>query len=123
MKHSTKRLGWDVLLCLAAALFYGLNRLWLQKQFSGWFFTCYANDVCAGLVLTAWLDLVLTLGHRRPVRSWKQTVPFLLLCGVVWEVLAPLWKAGAVLDPWDFFAYQAGGLLYLLLLRFQRTSS
>jgi len=34
-----------------------------------------------------------------PVSSWKQTVPYLLLCGFVWEVLAPLWKPGAVCDP------------------------
>lgn len=86
-------------------------------MFGGWLLPCYANDVFAGLVLVTWLDLALALGCRGPIHSWRQTIPFLLLCGFVWEVLAPLWKAGAVFDPWDFLAYQVGGFCYLLLRR------
>lgn len=107
-------------LLLLAGAFYLTNRLVLQPASSGWlhwFLVCYANDLFAGLALVAWTDLLLNLGRLPPIRSPKQAVPLLLVCGLVWEVLAPLWKAGAVFDPWDFVAYQVGGLLWLLLAR------
>ena len=100
--------------------FYLLNRLVLQTITGGWlhwFLVCYANDLFSGLAMVAWTDLLLDLGRLPSIRSWKQTVPLLLVCGLVWEVLPPLWKAGAVFDPWDFAAYQAGGLLWFLLPR------
>lgn len=104
------------LLALSGGL-YLLGRLWLRQAARGWlrwFTVCYYSDVLAGVFMTAWLDLMLAAGRRGRVTSWKQTVPFLLAGGLVWECLAPLWKAGAVFDVWDFAAYQAGGLLYLL---------
>lgn len=110
----------NTILLLLAGGFYLLNRLVLQPITGGWlhwFLVCYANDLFAGLAMVAWTDLLLDLGRLPPIRSWKQTVPLLLVCGLVWEVLAPLWKVGAVFDPWDFVAYQAGGLLWLLLSR------
>ncbi len=106
----------DLAALLGAGAFYLANRLWLVRTAGGpvgWFLTCYANDIFAGVAIVAWTDLLLRLGKLPPVRSWRHTVPLLLACGLVWEVLAPLWKAGAVFDPWDFLAYQAGGLLWL----------
>ena len=111
---SPKRL--DVAVLLGAGAFYLVNRLWLTNVTGGWlrwFLSCYANDVVAGAALVAWSDLLLRLGGLSPIRSWKQTVPLLLACGLVWEVAAPLWKSGAVCDSWDFVAYQIGGALWL----------
>ena len=108
----------DLLLLLAVASFYLANRLWLRAAadgWIGWFLSCYANDICAGAAILAWLDLLLSLGGRPPLRSRGTAILFLLLCGLVWEVLAPLWKTGAVFDPWDLLAYQVGGLLWLAL--------
>lgn len=112
----------DAVLCAAAGGFYLVNRLWLRETaggWLGWFLRCYANDLFAGLALAAWLDLLLRRAARPPLRSWKGIFLYLLLCGAVWELLAPLWKSGAVFDPWDFLAYQAGGALFLLLSRKQ----
>ena len=108
--------GYNLSVCGAAFLFYLVNKLVLIPAVggpAGWFLACYANDIFAGAAIVAWLDLLLRLGKLPPVRSWRQTVPFLLVCGLVWELGAPLFKAGAVFDPWDFAAYQAGGLLWL----------
>lgn len=109
-----RNFDWSVL--TAAGIFYLVNRLWLGHMFGGWpgwFLSCYANDIFAGAAITAWADLLLRWGRLTPIRSWRQTVPLLLACGLVWEVLAPLWKPGAVFDPRDFLAYQAGGVLWL----------
>lgn len=110
----------DLAVLGTAGGFYLVNRLLLTQAISGpagWFLSCYANDVFAGAAIAAWTDLLLRLGKLPPMRSWKQTVPLLLACGFVWEVAAPLWKPGAVFDPWDFLAYQAGGLLWLAVRR------
>ena len=111
----------DGALCAWAGLFYLVNRALLSPALAGtaagWFLSCYGNDVFAGLAICAWADLLLRLGGLPPLRPGRQTVPLLLLCGLVWEVFAPLWKAGAVFDPWDFAAYQAGGLLWLACAR------
>jgi len=114
----SKQLWFDGLACTAAGLFYLVNRLWLDGAVGGplgLFLACWANDIFAGLAMAAWLDFLLGVFRLPGVRSWKQTVPFLLACGLVWEVLAPMWKSGAVFDPWDFCAYQVGGFCYLLV--------
>ena len=108
----------DLRVCGGVLVFYIVNRCLLIPNSDGhlgWFLSCYANDLFAGLAIVAWTDLLLDWGRLPPIRSWKQTVSLLLVCGLVWEVLAALWKAGAVFDPWDFVAYQAGGFLWLLL--------
>jgi len=110
----------DAALCVAAGGFYLVNRLWLRESAAGWlgwFLRCYANDIVAGMAMSAFLDLMLLLGGKKPLRSPAQLGLFLLGCGFVWEVLAPLWKNGAVFDPWDFLAYQAGGVIFLLSSR------
>lgn len=112
-----KKRGFDLAVLAAAGVFYPANRLWLSRAAggpAGWFLTCYANDVFAGAAITAWADLLLRWGRLPPVRSWRQTVPLLLACGLVWEALSPLVRPAAVFDPWDFLAYQAGGALWLL---------
>ena len=66
----------DGALCALAGLFYLVNHFLLSPALAGtaagWFLSCYANDMFAGLAICAWAD------------------------------------------PWDFLAYQAGGLLWLL---------
>lgn len=113
----TRRLYRNAALCIAVGLFYLVNRQFLSPAFSGapgWFLQCYANDIAAGLFLCAWTDLFLALGGRPPLKV-RHAAPLLLACGLVWEVLAPLWKSGAVFDFWDFAAYLAGGLIWLLI--------
>ena len=112
-----RRLYRSAALCALVGLFYLVNRQFLSPALSGapgWFLRCYANDIAAGLFLCVWTDLLLTLGGRPPLKA-RHAAPLLLVCGLVWEVLAPLWKSGAVFDFWDFAAYLAGGLLWLLI--------
>ena len=100
----------------AAALEYAANHLWLRQAAGGavrLFLVCWCNDLFAGAAILAWANLLLSLGRLplldRPLRA----LPFVLGCGLVWELAAPLWKPGAVCDPWDLAAYLAGALLYL----------
>lgn len=110
--------NWNLFLLGLAAVFYVTNKLALQSAAQGWlrwFLVCYANDIWAGLAILAWVNLLLDLGRLPPLRSWWLSALLLLGCGLVWEVLAPLWKPGAVCDPWDMLAYLAGGAVYRLI--------
>lgn len=112
----------NMALCLCAGVFYLVNRWRLIPATAGWlnwFLVCYANDVAAGAAILAWTDLLLDWGRLPRLHSWRRTVPFLLACGLVWEVLAPLWKPGAVFDFWDLVAYQAGGSVWLVFSRWK----
>lgn len=111
----------DLSVLLGAGGFYLLNRLWLAQIIQGrpgWFLRCYANDLWAGAAILAWTDLLLDWGGLPSLNRLRHTVPLLLACGLAWEVLAPLWKPGAVFDPWDFLAYQLGGLCWLWAVKF-----
>ena len=110
----------DLAVLGAAAAEYCLNRLWLRDAASGWvrtFLVCYANDIFAGAFMLAWLNLLLGLGRLGRLRRVGPAALFLLGCGLVWEVAAPVWKPEAVFDLWDLAAYQVGGLAYLGLER------
>ena len=100
-----------------AGAFYLLNRFWLSRTVPGWpglFLRCWANDILAGAAILCWLNLLLGWGRLGRVRSRMVAAGFLLVCGLVWECAAPLWKPGAVFDLLDLLAYQAGGALVLL---------
>lgn len=116
-----RRNRFDLAVLLGSGSFYLLNRLWLVRTvrgWPGWFLRCYANDLWAGAAILAWADLLLGWGRLPGLDRPRQTVPLLLACGLVWEVLAPLWKQGAVFDPWDFPAYQLGGLCWLWAVKY-----
>ena len=106
-----------IVLALGGVL-YGANRLWLAERAAEpfrWLFTGYLNDVLAGLVLCAVTGLLLALAGKKGPHRLFHTVPLLLAAGVFWELAGPLFRREAVFDWWDLLAYQAGGLLYLLL--------
>ena len=113
----------NICILTACCGLYWLSRLVLRRVTSGglqWFLVCYFNDILAGLVLLSITSLLLIAAKRPPLRRWWPMALILLGAGVVWECLAPLWKAGAVFDWWDFVAYQVGGLLYWLIARQKR---
>lgn len=108
----------NLLLLGLTAAFYITNKLVFQSAAQGWlrwFLVCYANDVWAGLAILAWVNLLLDLGKLPPLGSWRLSALLLLGCGLVWEVLAPLWNPWSVCDPWDMLAYLVGGGVYRLI--------
>ena len=81
------------------------------------FLAWYGYDILAGIFILGFANLLLARSGL-PFRLHRPAhlFPFLLLCGVVWEGLAPLLKPTAVFDWYDFPAYLAGGALYYLLI-------
>lgn len=117
----SRRTKIDTLLLLTVAGLYLLGPLWkaMTEGRIHYLLVCYYSDVLAGICFLAWTNLLLQISGRKPLHSFWKTAALLWLCGLVWECLAPVWKEGAVFDPWDFAAYQLGGLLYLFITWFR----
>lgn len=101
---------------------YLVNRLVLLRVARGallLFFQWYFADILAGGMILGITNLLLLLARL----NWRlgtpgKIVPFLLLCGLAWEVLPLYYKAGAVFDWYDILCYLIGGGVYYLLSRF-----
>jgi len=80
-----------------------------------WFLTCYFHDILAGILIVSLTNLLLKQLRLPPLGSFGTVSCFVLLCGLFWEYVTPLYLPRAVSDPWDLLAYWGGGLIYLLL--------
>ncbi len=102
------------------AALYWLNRLALLPRTGGVLHTLlasYAADVLAGALMLCALNALLALTSRRPWEGLLPTSLFLLLCGLFWEVVTPMYLPSSVSDPWDVAAVLAGGLSMRAILR------
>ena len=70
----------------------------------------YGADVLAGGMIFCLFHCVLLAFRLPPIRRVLPAAGFLLLCGLFWEYVTPLYRPGAVSDPWDLAAYVLGGL-------------
>lgn len=81
----------------AAALEYTANLLWLRHSAEGavrLFLVCWCNDLFAGAAILAWSNLLLSLGRLPLLDRVRRALPFLLGCGLVWELAAAAVEAG-----------------------------
>ena len=74
------------------------------------------NDLMAGILFPAYVNLVLSLFGMR-MRSWLEPLLFTLVAGIFWEYVTPLYRPQSVSDVWDIVAYLVGTLNYCALTR------
>ena len=102
--------------CLAATLAVcALNRRF-AGVFTGPFMRGHFNDLMAGILFPAYVNLVLSLFGMR-MRSWLEPLLFTLVAGIFWEYVTPLYRPQSVSDVWDIVAYLVGTLNYCALTR------
>ena len=96
---------------------YLLNRF-LLVPLTGWRLPAWHGaDSLAGGLMLCFLNGLLLLARRRPLERVFPASAFLLGCGLVWEIVAPLYLSRSVGDPWDVLAVWLGGLALLALWR------
>ena len=96
---------------------YLLNRLLLIPLTGLHLLAWHGADALAGGLMLCLLNGLLHLAHRRPVERLLPTSAFLLICGLFWEVVTPLYLSRSIGDPWDVVAVWLGGLALLALWR------
>ena len=81
-----------------------------------WFMVCYFNDIIGSITFMAYCNVIFEF-HQRYMSKLRYILLMMLGCGIVWEVIAPIYRHDTVADPWDIIAYLFGGFLYWLFVR------
>ncbi len=115
-----------VILILCATAFYANSYIVIPHFLSddtenilAYLFQCHFNDCLGGIAFLAYVNLLISL-VKPEVRFKKLTsmLVFILLCGLFWEYVAPLFVTGSVSDLLDLVAYIAGAFAYWLVYKF-----
>ena len=115
----SKLIQWSLLVGTAALLLYIVNRLYLKGVMDWLFIQHYFNDVLAGMVIVAFVNILAVLGNQRRLLLIHifRILLFTFFCGVFWEYVTPLYLSYSVADPFDVLAYMTGGMLYWAVIR------
>ncbi len=109
----------DGYILIGMLLLYCVNSFWLKRRIgggAGTFLRCHFNDLCAGVFIMAYINLLL---HSKGTRI--RTLPLILLiclaAGMVWDFFAPLINSRSTTDLLDLACYVAGGFVYWTIER------
>ena len=73
---------------------------------------CYLNDFFGSVVFLLYICIALSFFRKDFVFKLIHVESIMLLCGVLWEYITPLYRSDTVSDPIDIFVYMFGGLLF-----------
>ena len=107
----------DITTLLIAGSLYLINNLFIKKLTSGniqYFFICYFNDILAPLVILPYCNILFEYVNIKLI-DFKYIIIFILICGFVWEFLAPFIKENSFCDLFDFIAYITGAAIYWII--------
>ncbi|MNI12726.1 hypothetical protein D3C73_659200 [compost metagenome] len=104
-----------IILGLCMAL-YVLNEIWFKAATTSlkWFFTGYYNDLLASPLLISYSNILLIIFLKKPYFNFIGLSIFILLAGVYWEYVTPLYKTSTP-DPYDILMYYLGFIVYWIV--------
>lgn len=105
----------DLIVVVAAIAAYTVNRRFV-KPLNITFMRCYFNDMMAGVLFPAYVNILLALIRRR-MRGFLPPLLCTFAAACFWEYITPLYRPRSVSDPWDIAAYLAGTLIYCFIDR------
>ena len=109
----------DASVLFGISVLYGANALFLRRSGIP-FFTCYFNDICAGVWFMAYTNLLLRFVKIR-VSHLKDVIAYMLFWGLVWEYGAPMIYSRSTSDFMDLVCYEIGAVLYWSMMVFVRS--
>jgi len=109
----------DATILMACIVAYGVNRFALKGMFGWRFLHCYLSDILAGPVILAYTNILLVAVRKEAhsLRTLPRILVFMLVAGVFWEFITPLYRKGSVTDYADIAAYLVGGLAYWIMMK------
>ena len=78
---------------------------------------CWFNDIVGGCTFIALVNLLLSWYGYRTFSNIIYISAILLLCGIFWEYVTPLFRHSTTSDPYDILAYISGGIIYTIILK------
>lgn len=97
---------------------YLLNRLYLKTILSYKFIHYYFNDLLAGILIIAYCNLILDQSkYKFRFNSVLNTLPFIIVVGLFYEYVTPLYLNYSTSDIMDVLFYAIGAMIYLLIMK------
>lgn len=97
---------------------YSLNTFVLRDVLNNVFLKSYGNDVIAGFLILAIINLILVKSkYTITVDTYWMMIRVLVLIGLFWEYISPTYKAVSTSDAKDIVAYLCGGVLYISIIK------
>ena len=102
----------------AIGTLYAINRFLLSPLTGSLLLSWHGGDFLAGALMLCFLNGLLELTGRKPMRGLFPVSAFALGCGLFWEVVTPLYLPRSVGDPRDVLAVWLGAMAMLGSRRF-----
>lgn len=110
---------YNIILIVLSLLFYlinKLNRLFGFVIFDNAYINNHLNDILASSVILGFSNILLENKYHM-IENLLSIEIFVLVCGLFWEFITPLYKADSVSDFLDLIAYCFGGLVYWIVMK------
>lgn len=109
---------YEVKILIITMLLYLVNRVtksFINIPFIGYICRCYLDDFYGGIVFMAYINLLFLSYKQIRVTKLIHTIFIMILCGVLWEYLFPLFLSYSTSDFFDVIVYILGGIVYQLI--------
>lgn len=107
----------DILIFLITTSLCLINQK-IKDSISGFlfyqFFKGYFNDLVGSVSFVAAINIALSSFYK-PIRKMWHIFILMLISGLYWELVVPLYRTNSVTDFFDIIAYVVGGVIYWLL--------
>lgn len=102
----------NIVIFIIIFMMYVINQKLLKKT-QNIFFQGYFNDLLAPILLLAFSNFLLSFYEK----EWKGKNIYIVIviCGIYWEFITPLYKKDSVCDVLDMIMYIGGASIYSLL--------
>lgn len=121
IKGKNSHICTNIAIILSIAFAYFINsqiKPLLSDSFFAYLLKCYFNDFMAGILICAYVNFILSISrYKFQIISLPVLLALSLVCGFVWEVVAPRYIQDSVSDVWDIVSYLLGSLAYWLFMK------
>lgn len=102
----------SITLCLINRKIQGIITLYPLH----FFLTCYFNDVVGAIGFVAYCNVLLNI-FNKSIKKALHIELLMLLCGLFWEYITPLFRNDTTSDILDIVAYMCGGIIYWFVIK------
>ncbi len=100
---------------------YFINRFFIKPYISipvlSYLSKCHINDFFGGIVFCAYYNIIMLLAEKKPIEKFSEVFVVILIVGIIWEFIFPIFLSYSTSDIFDVIAYIFGGTIYYFIKR------